>query len=30
MAKARAQIVRRVLAIAMLAVAAWFVAKAFA
>ncbi len=28
MAKARAQIVRRVLAIAMLAVAAWFVAKA--
>lgn len=30
MAKARAQIVRRVLAIAMLAIAAWFVAKAFA
>ena len=30
MAKARAQMVRRVLAIAMLAIAAWFVAKAFA
>ena len=30
MAQARAQIVRRVLAIAMLAVAAWFVVKAFA
>ncbi|MFO6428550.1 LysE family translocator [Erythrobacter sp. W302b] len=30
MAKARAQIVRRILAIAMLAIAAWFVAKAFA
>lgn len=30
MAEARAQVVRRVLAIAMLAVAAWFVAKAFA